>query len=201
MIFHGLIIGKFIKYRKTAIKGVVVTKESAARSQLETAIQLWFTGGDPISIHALAVASNDCYRALGAHKGNPSLIDQWLKSQSQATRKRATLVQNFIKHGRMDLKGSVRLTPIYSAILLFDSVACHFVLKGDVTPLMRCFFTRVCLENPTFVPGDPRGFLFEKGIQIYKRHDISRRDFLKVALPLCKAANRTRRKGPHIEKP
>jgi len=40
---------------------IIVTKASAAKSQLETAIQLWFDDADPVSIHTLAVAAHDCY--------------------------------------------------------------------------------------------------------------------------------------------
>lgn len=50
---------------KAPPKVLIVTKASAARTQLETAIGLWFTDGDPISILALAVAANDCYHADG----------------------------------------------------------------------------------------------------------------------------------------
>ena len=51
---------------------LAVTKQSCARSQLETAITLWFTGGDLVSIHALAVAAQDCYRAL-AERAKPKM--------------------------------------------------------------------------------------------------------------------------------
>jgi hypothetical protein len=46
-----------------------VTKRWAARSQLETAIGLWLHHDDPVSIHTLAVAANDCYHAIGEHEG------------------------------------------------------------------------------------------------------------------------------------
>jgi hypothetical protein len=42
---------------------LAVTKQSAARSQLETAIRLWFYEGDPVAIHTLAVAAHDCLHA------------------------------------------------------------------------------------------------------------------------------------------
>jgi hypothetical protein len=44
---------------KPGLRVITVNKKSAATSQLETAILIWFSEGDPISIHALAAAAHD----------------------------------------------------------------------------------------------------------------------------------------------
>jgi len=53
-----------------------VTKKSAAISQLESAILLWLNSGDAVSIHTLAVASNDCFHAIGKLKNKPSRLQK-----------------------------------------------------------------------------------------------------------------------------
>jgi hypothetical protein len=74
---------------------LIVTKWSAATSQLETAIQLWFNEGDPVSIHTLAVAAHDCFNALSTFASKPSLHQKWIKSQPKKIQDWAREPQNF----------------------------------------------------------------------------------------------------------
>ncbi len=127
---------------------LTVTKAHAAQSQLEAAIWLWFTRDDPISILGLAHAANDCYVALGGHAGKSSVFQSWLKTKPQGFQKRAREVQNFIKHGRLDLHGKVRLLPKLGENLIMDSIHCYEGLFGDITHLMQLFRIRFWLENP-----------------------------------------------------
>ena len=72
--------------RKPEFKEYLVTKEGAAQAQLETAIWLWVTKDDPVSIHTLAAASNDILHALGAKVSLPSIHAEWLKTQPKRLR-------------------------------------------------------------------------------------------------------------------
>jgi hypothetical protein len=105
-----------------------VTKKSAAISQLESAILLWLSNGDVVSIHALAVAANDCFHAIGKLKNKPSRWQEFIESKSIAGKKAARRAQNFFKHGWKDLKGSVLYSPLYGEMLMFDSVVCYEVI-------------------------------------------------------------------------
>jgi hypothetical protein len=104
---------------------ITVTKRDAAFSQLETAIWIWFTRDDPISVLGLAKAANDCYDAMGAHEGKPSFYRTWLKAQPQTYQDRANYVANFIKHGWKDLTESTPYSPRQGEVLIVDSIDCH----------------------------------------------------------------------------
>jgi hypothetical protein len=73
---------------------------------------------DPISVHTLAVAAHDCYHALGAHKGKPSFLPTFIKSQSKRFQRNAVAAQNFFKHGLNNLTGKVSLDTLFSDSLL-----------------------------------------------------------------------------------
>jgi hypothetical protein len=53
---------------------IKIKKLDAARRQLRTAIRLWFTAGDPVSIHTLASASHEIIHTLFRRKGLHGLM-------------------------------------------------------------------------------------------------------------------------------
>jgi len=140
---------------------ITVTKKLAAISQLESAILLWFNYGDPLPILALADAAGDCYNAMGAQIGAPGFFREWLKVQSQAFQDQARYVQNFIKHGWKDLKGSVRYSPKYGEVLMMEAVDSHKRLFGGLTPIMAAFSVRFVFENPSLATPELRAFYNE----------------------------------------
>ncbi len=162
-------------------EAITVTKKSAAISQLETAIWLWFNYGDPLSILALASNANDCYDALGAHSGRPSLFKEWLKTQSPTFRSRGAYVYEFIRHGRKDLKGKTPYAPIQGEILMLDSIDCHKHLFDGVTPIMSSFNVRFMFEHPSVAWPENRAFFLQTG-NVNKIRDIPRPEFLEIAL-------------------
>ncbi len=157
----------------------IITKKSAARKQIETAILLWFTNSDPISILALAAAANNCYTALAAHIGKPSFFETWLRQQSKGFQDEVREARNFIKHGYKDMKGRVYYSPRLAEVLMVDSVVCHENLfpKGRLSPLMRLYLARFALEHPRIVVPERRP-VFAKGIDVQKLRKLSRADFL-----------------------
>lgn len=127
----------------------------AAQSQLETAIRLWFMGGDPVSIHALAVAAQDCYRAM-AERAKPKMkspFQEWADSQSKTFQKKLRIAQTFFKHGPHKFKGKVHLMPKHSDVLMFDAAFCHQQLfRNSLTPpLIWLYAFRFALRTRTLV--------------------------------------------------
>jgi hypothetical protein len=161
----------------------VVNKKHAAIFQLEAAIWLWFRWPEPISIHTLAVASNECFNALAGRKKQPSILQQWIKAQPQAIQKRIRKIQNFFKHGLMDLTGEVRLPPLLSEITMFDSVICCKIAFSAITPLMCLYGARFSLEHTDILQRDFRPYFLE-GIQINDLGDTSRAEFFVKLLPV-----------------
>jgi hypothetical protein len=165
---------------------VIVTKKLAAQSQLETAIWVWFERDDPISVLSLAYAANDCYAALGRHAGRPSAFRAWLKTKSKASQKRATEVQNFIKHGLKNLRGSVRLIPRLAEHLIMDAIDCHEDVFGDTTDVMELFKIRFWLENPHTLKPEQRALFTDAEAEYLKR--IPRSTYCEQGLDLLRSA-------------
>jgi hypothetical protein len=168
---------------------IIVTKASVARSQLETAIQLWFDDADPVSIHTLAVAAHDCFDALGKRAGKPSRWRELMAARPRIHQIRAAYAQNFFKHGRKDLKKQARYMPFHGEVLLFDSAICHEAIFQKVTPLMKAFLLRFAMSFPEFVTVDIGELVkAETGIVIEDLAPLNRSDFLKRVLPLLQKA-------------
>jgi hypothetical protein len=109
---------------------VFITKLDAARRQLRTAIELWFAGGDPVSILTLAHASHEIIHRFYRRKGLSSLLyDSHALTDEQ--RKRFTLSlkegANFIKHanqaGELDEKIFINFASTNDLFLIMSTVA------------------------------------------------------------------------------
>lgn len=160
-----------------------VTKHSAAQSQLETAIQLWFNEGDPVAIHTLAVAAHDCFNALVKNAtGKPSEIETWIKTKSKGFQKRILEAQNFFKHGQKDLKATFHHVPIYSEMLMMECVKCYERLNGKRNALMRVFTNRFLFEHPETIEENFREH-FMKNIGFNSLADSSRLQFFAKMYP------------------
>src|SRR5437762_6434169 len=113
------------------------------------------------------------YHAMGVHAGRPSLVQACLKSQSKQVQKSVHEAQNFVKHGRKNLKGAVSFRMKFAEVLMIDSVDCHQKLFGTQTPIMNAYFTRFMFENPQVVRAEHRAS-FLKGVDVYNIHKIPR---------------------------
>jgi hypothetical protein len=162
---------------------VRVNKTEAAMAQLDSAIWIWFHHGDWISIHTLAAAAHDCFAALVSHrKGKTMLMRAWYKEQSQAKQDQIRKVRNFFKHGLKDLKGEVRLPIFYTLMVMFDCV----IYCGNltpITPLMRAYAIRFCIENRDVMKRD-LSYLFTEGIKIEDFVELDRTEFMNKILPI-----------------
>jgi hypothetical protein len=124
-----------------------ITKQSAAVSQLESAIILWIKNRDTASVHTLAVASSDCMRAISKGKGRHSPFRDWIRAQPRKFQDKAAEAQNFLKHGAKDWDKGIQISPLYSEMLMYDSIVSYERVVGKITPLMRAFATRFAIEN------------------------------------------------------
>lgn len=164
------------------IEALTVTKRSVAQSQLETAIQLWFLEGDPVSIHTLAVAAHDCFNALTKHiTGKRSYMEEWLGSKSKGFQKQARVAQNFLKHGYKELKGTLQLTTIHAEMLIMDAVTCYEAIGGKPTALMRLYSQRFLYEHPNLITEDALP-VFAKNAEVHQL-DSTRSEFFHKLLP------------------
>jgi hypothetical protein len=166
-------------------ESLLVTKQSAAKSQLLTAVFLWFHEGDPVSIHTLAVAAHDCYAALGRQARRPSEVSVWLASKSKAFQIQANLAQNFFKHGANNLKATFRHEAIYTEMLMMASARCHDALFGP-TPLTGLYQMRFVFEHPNAFLDDAKE-AFPKNIEVDQLADSTRHHFFDKLFPVFAA--------------
>jgi hypothetical protein len=185
-----------------------VNKEEAALRQIESAIMLWFQSEEPVSVHTLAVAGNDCYRAMARHKGGATaLVKNWFDQQSNAARKAILHAQEFFKHGFKALTGRTSFSPLYGELLILEAASIHEELNGKMTWLMLAFTLRFCGENPHIVGGGNRDRVRDiihahsiHGIEVDELFKLNRRGFLAKIGP---AINQNSSGGgsAHIESP
>lgn len=130
-----------------------ITKVDAARSQIDTAIELWFEDRDPVSIHTLACAGLDIINALGAPLGelammlDPSrfkegMFREWLRIMAD--------VRNFFKHANRDPEGVLDFKPSTNDYLLADCVDTFHRVTGGQTTIMRVFWSYFTLHNTQY---------------------------------------------------
>lgn len=114
--------GETSKPKRTVI---TVEKLDAARRQLHTAIWLWFHGGDPVAIHALAFAAHEIVHTRFKLKGLRGLL---FDSRHVPEGKRrefgaaASKAGTFFKHARHDPHGKLRFVPEQSEPLMMAAV-------------------------------------------------------------------------------
>lgn len=163
---------------------LIVDKKRVALGQLETAIQLWFREGDPVSIHALAAAAHDCLDAMSSKIGKPSEFKTWLNSLPEDLQARARYFTNFIKHGRKHLEEECPYSPSHGEGLIWFAGRCYRAKFGSPTPLLLIFDARFAFENPGWIRAPEFIPLWSNLLEIDEPGAISRKDFLEKSLPV-----------------
>jgi hypothetical protein len=134
-------------------KAVVLTKKSVAKSQLQTAISLWFQEGDPASILVLAYNAHEILHALGTKIGKPSQLKTWLVTMPKRFQKQWEYVWNFCKHGLKDVDDDVPHDQRHADFLIHFAGQCYRDVFGKPTPLLFAFDLRFLAEHPESVDG------------------------------------------------
>lgn len=106
---------------------IAITKLDAAKRQLRTALTLWFTDGDPVSVHTLACAAYEIVHVVSKRRGRSTelLFDTleikdehrseyniWLKGPA-----------NFFKHANRDTDDALRFQPLLTDLFLLFTIA------------------------------------------------------------------------------
>ncbi len=124
---------------------IEITKLEAARRQLETAIRLYFSNGDQISIHTLAAASYNVIRDIVRKKKLGAMIVKDLSVQHakpefrKVVSKALNAAENFFKHADKDPEASFNFLPAQTEFLIFDAEVMYQKLTGRVSPLFLAF--------------------------------------------------------------
>ena len=119
---------------------MIVSKIEAAVAQIKTAVELYFSNGDPIAIHVLTMSSNDVMRSMMKHVHDISMMREFEFLATKDARKQArdavNEAYNAFKHSDKDPdpRGLILLNPKATEILLFES--CYYVEKLQPVPIL-----------------------------------------------------------------
>lgn len=130
---------------------LAITKMDAAIRQLETAITLWFHGGDPVSIATLGHAAYEIIYALNKHrKGLPMLIEsENIRPEYQEDWKNLQrMTPNFFKHAGKDPAEVHYFNPKSTQFVLFEAAAVYSSWKLENRPLFALLNAWMILEHP-----------------------------------------------------
>ncbi|MDQ6808323.1 MAG: hypothetical protein M3Z64_02690 [Verrucomicrobiota bacterium] len=128
-----------------------LTKIDCAKRQLETAIRLYFTRGDPVSIHTLASAAYSIVHDLNKQRGGAAMVRdcEIIKPQfKEMVRRKLTEHQNFFKHADRDPEKTVEFNPELTEGFLAESCIKYYQLTREKVPALHIYVQWECLWNP-----------------------------------------------------
>jgi hypothetical protein len=140
-----------------------VTKLDAAKSQLATAIRLYFEDCDPVSVHTLVMAANEIIERLCESKGTPAMRRSFLAMIIPEMRKEfgrhLNKARNFFKHAS-DLNEVLENFSDEQNLVGIIMAVNGLLLLGVDMQEARSFIAWVRLVEPQFFPDPlPRDFL------------------------------------------
>jgi len=128
-----------------------LTKRDVALRQIEAAISLWVTGGDPVAIHTLTGAANRVVCDLLALNGeSTTLFDVTGKTKPEARDywKSLRAAEDFMKHANEDPPAVMDFNVEATAIYLFDTASGYLRLTQTHNHLLGTFLIRISLLYP-----------------------------------------------------
>jgi hypothetical protein len=121
-----------------------INKLDAARRQLQTAITLWFTDGDPVSTHALAFAAYEIIHTVSKKRDRRDLLfdsdlikDEYRSEFNKALKRHA----NFFKHADRDADSVIEFDPTLSEWFVLFAIL-GLELLGDRKSTEEVAFVR-----------------------------------------------------------
>jgi hypothetical protein len=129
-----------------------ISKLDAATRQLDLAIRLFFDDADPIGVHTLAGAAHGILCGLRAHGGRHHGPRVRLTPKERANRRlverNVAEAKNFLKHADRDPSKILYFHPNWKDFLLYDAIAMHIRLSGNITTSSIFFLVWVSAKYP-----------------------------------------------------
>src|ERR1035437_242599 len=167
-----------------------VSKFDAARRQLETAIRLYFSQGDPVSIHTLASAAAQILQDLSKHRGgDPMLfreafVQHFRPEQQPEVKKTLAAAENFFKHAHRDPETVLRFRIGQTELVLLEAGEAYHRLTSERVPLLVVYWVWFMIEagKELVVPAEVEA-LRRKSRQSFTT--TSRQAFFSDVLPIA----------------
>lgn len=168
---------------------IKVSKLDAARRQLDSAIQLWFSSGDPVAIHTLVCAAYQVIQDIGDKNGDRSFhLVEVIRARVSPERLEEAMnlikkPQMFFKHANRDPYAILEFDPLMSEALMYFSIFALKSLGEQIGDYQTAFLNWLVFHKPSFfVTSDE---LLEKLApvdQLKECRSLDKRDFLKASL-------------------
>lgn len=170
-------------------KILTISKLDAAKRQLETVIRLYFSNGDPVSIHTLTAASYNVLRDLNRScGGEPLLIKEqsldWIKDGYQKqVRSKLNEAENFFKHADRDHDSVLEFNPYQSEFLILEACTVYSRLTGEWPPLFKAYQNWFIAHHPDmFDFPDEKRREIDMGREAVTSH--SREEYFNTVVPM-----------------
>jgi len=172
---------------------IKIAKLDAARRQLETAVRLYFSEADPVSIHTLTSAAyqvlSDVNRARG---GVPMLKEQiptWVRPDATVeAKRRLNDAANFFKHADHDHDEVLEFNEGPTELLLYDAVRKYRELTGETVPVLAVYDVWFWLgPGAEFIVNAERQKILERLRSSFP--NSTRRSFFAEALPMVSSVD------------
>ena len=134
-----------------------ISKIDAAKRQLETAIVLYFSNADPVSIHTLSAASHEIIQDLCKPVGIKSAIkdlNMVKEEKRDEYKKLVNSAQNFFKHADKDADRLYEFIPATTEFLIFDACWMYQQLTTEVPRLFHIFSIWFYFNEPDIIRDD-----------------------------------------------
>jgi hypothetical protein len=133
-----------------------VTRQQAARAEIDTAIELLFYSGSPIAIDVLTWAAVEMMRGIAEHRQLQtfqSMIEERIKPEGLKEWRRIQKEHyNFFKHADRDpSRESDNFMPEATTYSLFGAAVDYQVVFGQLTFAMLSYIAWFMARHPNFV--------------------------------------------------
>lgn len=134
-----------------------IHKKEIAKRQIETALDIFFSGGDLVSIITLAGAGEEILGALLRRAGKHAMMDHIVKLDKQLTgtgrpfnvvNEESNGIRNALKHANNPLEDELEVDPEHAVALLARAIANYAALESDLTPQMNRFYEHLQSLHP-----------------------------------------------------
>jgi hypothetical protein len=163
-----------------------ISKIDAAKRQLKTAIKLYFSDSDSVSMHTLTTAAYNVLRDITKQRGvDPMLIKGHMLELVKPEYKKMIMekineAENFFKHADRDHEATTKFNPDMTELYLIEACA---KLTGEEPPLFLVY-------RVWFMANHPDVFLFPEEFNKMLRTSapsivqMGRAEFIRTALPV-----------------
>ncbi len=171
-----------------------ISKLSVAEEQLITAIQLYFEGSNPVSVHTLARAAHEILDSICAfRKLERGVVQQglkWIKPEFKKTfLAKTSEAKNFFKHADKDPdpEGAIEWNPELSTHYIFDATSLYRRITNNPIPCeIMSFILWYRIKNPDMWENTP--VELEKNIAEAKKllEETDKQDVYNILMQICK---------------